>query len=118
MKAFPRSLRVADQIHKEVSKMFLFEINDPRLKQISITSVKLSPDMSIAKIYFVTHEFDKSILEALKKTSGFIRKNLSKILILRKVPEIFFYYDEVFEKAISIDKILYKIKAKESDENE
>lgn len=116
MKAFSRSLRVADQIHKEVSKMFLFEINDPRFKQINITSVKLSPDLSIAKIYFVTHDYDKSVLEALKKVSGFIRKNLSKTLSLRKLPEIFFYYDEVFEKAMSIDKILYKIKGEGSDE--
>lgn len=116
MKAFSRSLRVADQIHKEVSKMFLFDINDPRFKQLNITSVKLSPDLSIAKIYFVTHDFDKSVLEALKKATGFIRKNLSKILSLRKMPEIFFYYDEVFEKAMNIDKILYKIKEGDTDE--
>ena len=109
-KQFKRAVRVADLIKREVAILFLNDINDPRLKGLNVTSVKLTDDLSLAKIYFVTHEDENTVLEVLEKVSGFIKKNLSKKLKLRKMPELHFYYDDVFENGLKIDKLLTNIK--------
>jgi len=75
----------------------LFKVNDPRLKNITITNVVVSDDLSNAKIFFTTQsaqEDMKQINKGLKKSKGFIRSMLGKSLSLKKVPNISFFYDE------------------------
>jgi ribosome-binding factor A len=94
---YKRSQRVADSIRKETASIFLFKVNDPRLKNITITNVVVSDDLSNAKIFFTTQstqEDMKQINKGLKKSKGFIRSMLGKSLSLKKVPNISFFYDE------------------------
>ena len=51
---YKRSQRVSDSIKKEVASIFLFKVNDPRLRNITITNVVLSDDLSNAKIFYST----------------------------------------------------------------
>jgi len=108
--SFKRADRVADTLKKEIAKLFLFEINDSRLASINITQVKLSDDLSVAKIYYVNNEYKEETHLALSNVISFIKKNISKSLSLRKIPEFNFYYDDVFEEGFKIDKILSKLK--------
>lgn len=107
---FKRADRVADTLKKEIAKLFLFDINDARFSNINITEVKLSPDLSIAKIYYVRDEYNEDVHNALTNVKSFIKKNISKTLSLRKIPDLNFYYDDVFEAGFKIDLILNKIK--------
>ena len=94
---YKRSQRVSDSIKKEVASIFLFKVNDPRLKNITITNVQLSDDLSNAKIFYTSinsKEEIASVEKALKKSKGFIRTMLGKSLSLKKIPNISFYQDE------------------------
>ena len=95
---YKRSQRVSDSIKKEVASIFLFKVNDPRLRNITITKVILSDDLSNAKIFYSTinlKEEEVSIKEALDKSKGFIRTMLGKSISLKKIPTISFFKDDI-----------------------
>ena len=93
---YKRSQRVSDSIKKEVASIFLFKVNDPRLRNITITNVVLSDDLSNAKIFYSTinsKDDETSVKKALDKSKGFIRTMLGKSLSLKKIPTISFFKD-------------------------
>lgn len=111
-KAFTRSDRVADLIREEVAQLFRNDIADPRVQGITITDVKITPDLITARIYYVSanKKAEKSMTEGLEKVKGFIRKQLAKTIELRRVPELEFFYDEVFENGMHFENVLKGIK--------
>ena len=95
---YKRSQRVSDSIKKEVASIFLFKVNDPRLRNITITNVVLSDDLSNAKIFYSTinsRDDETSVKKALDKSKGFIRTMLGKSLSLKKIPTISFFKDNL-----------------------
>ena len=95
---YKRSQRVSDSIKKEVASIFLFKVNDPRLRNITITNVVLSDDLSNAKIFYSTinsKDDEISVKKALDKSKGFIRTMLGKSLSLKKIPTISFFKDNL-----------------------
>ena len=90
---FKRSQRVGDLIKKEVASIFLFDLRDPRLKNLTISRVDLSDDLSNATIFYLTDLNTKKpqdIQKGLEKSKGFIKSRLGKNLKLRKIPRILF----------------------------
>ena len=95
---YKRSQRVSDSIKKEVASIFLFKVNDPRLRNITITNVVLSDDLSNANIFYSTinlKDEEVSIKKALDKSRGFIRTMLGKSISLKKIPTISFFKDDI-----------------------
>ena len=95
---YKRSQRVSDSIKKEVASIFLFKVNDPRLRNITITKVVLSDDLSNAKIFYSTinlNDEEASVKKALDKSKGFIRTMLGKSISLKKIPTISFFEDDI-----------------------
>ena len=95
---YKRSQRVSDSIKKEVASIFLFKVNDPRLRNITITNVVLSDDLSNAKIFYSTinlKDEEVSIKKALDKSKGFIITMLGKSISLKKIPTISFFKDDI-----------------------
>ena len=95
---YKRSQRVSDSIKKEVASIFLFKVNDPRLRNITITNVVLSDDLSNAKIFYSTinsKDDETSVKKALDKSKGFIRTMLGKSISLKKIPTISFFKDDI-----------------------
>ena len=91
--SFKRSQRVGDLIKKEVASIFLFDLRDPRLKNLTISRVDLSDDLSNATIFYFTDlntEESRDIQKGLEKSTGFIKARLGKNLKLRKIPRILF----------------------------
>jgi ribosome-binding factor A len=114
MKPFARSDRVCGQIHKVLSDVLLKRIKDPRLKSATITDVKMSRDLRIARIYFTTAGNEKNVEEAIegfKSAIGYVKRTLAGQLGLRYMPELRFFYDESFDYGSHIDKILKDVKA-------
>jgi ribosome-binding factor A len=105
-----RTARVGELIMEEMANILLYgEVNDPRLKNIVITGVKMSDDLSHAKIYFTNLNKDMSIQDIMlgfDKAKGFIKRILSKKLRLRKFPELSFKYDESLEKGYRVDQLI------------
>ena len=89
---FKRSQRVGDLIKKEVASIFLFDLRDPRLKNLTISRVDLSDDLSNATIFYLTDlstEESQDIQKGLEKSKGFIKARLGKNLKL-KIQNIYF----------------------------
>jgi ribosome-binding factor A len=91
------------------------EINDPRIGFITVTSVRVSPDLSHARVSISSLgdvEQRKKALKGLRSAAGFIRHALSRRLHhLRRIPELTFDYDETLEKGNRIEALLNQIKS-------
>ena len=106
--------RVSSEIKHEISMIIQSEVKDPHVGFVTITDVEVSPDIKFAKIYFTVLGDDaqkKLSLEALKKASGFIRKQLAIRLNMRYTPALNFKPDQSTEYGSKIDEILKKINA-------
>ena len=120
MKPFARSDRVSGQIQKVLSEILLKKIKDPRLKNASITDVKLSRDLRIARIYFVISGNKKNIeavLEGFNSAVGYVKRTLARQLGLRYMPDLKFFYDESFDYGSQIDEVLKIVKADNGPDN-
>lgn len=107
-----RAVRLADQIRDTIAICITTVLRDPRLPAVTITHVNLSADLQIARVYFRTINDDhNSALCALKGAGGFFRKRLSKVLDVKRVPELRFFYDTSIERAAHIESLLDKIRS-------
>lgn len=120
MKPFARSDRVGGQIQKILSEILLKKVKDPRLKHASITDVKLSRDLRIARVYFVISGNKKNIEEALegfKSALGYVKRTVARQLGLRYMPDLKFFYDDSFDYGSHIDNVLNALKADDGPNN-
>ena len=102
-----RQERLEKIIEREISTI-LMNSKDDRLRLVIPTSVRLTGDLSIATVYFtVLGNGDKEeVIEGLNEAKGYVRSSLSKVLEVRKVPELKFKYDESLEQGKRIEDIL------------
>lgn len=109
-KEFKRAERVAELFQIELAGLLKRAVADPRLKNITITLVRVTDDLGLAKVYFTffasTPEKIREVLQGLKSASGFFRSHLARVSQLRKVPALVFYYDNQLDRA---EKITYLI---------
>lgn len=109
---FKRADRVRGLVQKELSDLLQKKIRDPRLDFVTIMRVSMTDDLRSARIYFTVAEGEERRLGALagfKSASGYLRRQLSHRLGLRHMPELEFLYDESFDRATRIDKVLKQI---------
>ncbi|OGR51958.1 MAG: ribosome-binding factor A [Elusimicrobia bacterium RIFCSPLOWO2_02_FULL_39_32] len=116
---FKRSERVSELLRHEIS-LLIQEIKDSRLGFVTVTAVRLSDDLTDAKVFysvFGSEEEKKISSEILDFSIPKMRKTLGrKLESLRKVPVISFVYDQTPEKAERVTAILTQL-AKEKEEN-
>lgn len=120
-----RPERVAEQIREEVSQIILGDMRDPRVEVVTVTYVKVTPDLRHAKVYVTSMGTDQEMREslaALNQASGFIRRELGSALKLRHTPELHFVYDQTADSAARIEQILKeesdKLRDQDRDDNE
>jgi ribosome-binding factor A len=106
-----RPRRVAELVQREVAMILQQHIGDPRLKEVHITAVQMSPDLRSARIFFTLHDLAKrsSVEKALSKAKGHIRHLLAEKVGLRYIPQLEFRYDEVLLHAEHINHLLEDI---------
>ena len=107
-----RMQKVDEEIKREISVIIDQDLKNPNITGlISVTKVKTSPDLKVAKVYIsiLNSKSKKNTLQGLKNASGFIRTELSKRIVLRYTPEIIFEIDESIEYGARIDNILKNI---------
>ena len=104
--------RIDEEYRKELSQIIGYDLKNPNVTgMISVTKVKVTPDLKYAKVY-VSILNSKNITETmdgLKKSSGFIRTELAKRINLRNTPELVFEIDDSMEYGAKIDSILKEI---------
>ena len=118
---FSRADRVSGLIQQVLSDLLSKDIHDPRLKMATITNVKMSPDLKLARIYFSIYG-DASKAEAatrgFESARGFIKRTLAPKLGLRYMPDLIFFYDESFDYGSHIDNLLKKITTENGRDNQ
>ncbi|MDL2283828.1 30S ribosome-binding factor RbfA [Oxalobacter sp. OttesenSCG-928-P03] len=105
-----RSLRVADQIQKDLSEILTFELKDPRVGLVTITEVQVTPDYAYAKVFFTTlndsEEAVRETLQGLEKANGFIRNQLSRRLHIHTLPQLRFEYDRSVVRGMALSDLI------------
>jgi len=99
--------------------MLIREINDPRLKLIYLTDVKIDRELAYADIFVSAlegTERSKDVLAGLESASGFIRRTLASRMELRAFPRLRFHWDVTPENADRIEKKLAEIREKTSQQ--
>ncbi|MDA8417310.1 MAG: 30S ribosome-binding factor RbfA [Betaproteobacteria bacterium] len=109
MKSFPRRVRIADQIQKELSELVRRSVKDPRLGKVTLTSVEVAADYSHAKIYVSSWQsqeiLDQSI-RALTDAAGFLRHQLGRRLTLHTLPQLHFVVDQTLDRAVALTHLI------------
>ena len=103
--------RLNNQIAKFIAEIVHYEVYNPDLGFITISEVEVNPDLSLAKVYYMTSGNDKQnqkTQKALETAKGYIRNALAAKLSTRKTPELRFIYDDSLEKAQRIEELIKK----------
>lgn len=109
-----RQERVAERIHHELSSLLLIESKDPRLANVNVTEVLVSPDLRLAKIYITVlggQEEANQALDGLAHASGYLRRQVFQRVQLRLAPEFMFLLDESWKHGARVDELLKQIHA-------
>ncbi|MBA2307430.1 ribosome-binding factor A [Candidatus Dependentiae bacterium] len=102
---------------REISQLFMqAALDDPRLNDVMIHRVQLSPDKGVCTVYFYTNQGEehfKNILNVLVLYRPSLRKALASKIRSRYTPELIFRFDTQFEKQLRIDQLLEEQKTRD-----
>ncbi|MFH1469155.1 MAG: 30S ribosome-binding factor RbfA [Pseudomonadota bacterium] len=111
--------RVASQVHGELDRLLREEVHDPRVKTVSVTSVKLTPDLrrAVISVLPLGGAGDRSsVLRGLVAASGFLRGRIGRNLGLRYAPALVFEIDDHLEEAVRLTHLLGALELAEGGE--
>lgn len=112
-----RLKQISDRIKEELTVIVLWEASDPRLDDVSITHVRVDPEIAFADVYVSAiegKERSEEVLAALRHARGFLRSELAhRLSHLPHLPELRFRWDDTFERAARIDQLIDEIEAEE-----
>ncbi len=107
-----RQAKISRLLQKELSEIFRLETAKTHGTIVSVSGVRTSPDLSVAKVYLSVFPSEQSqaVLESLQKSAKTVRYDLGQRVRtqLRKVPELQFYIDDTLDYLENIDKLLEK----------
>jgi ribosome-binding factor A len=98
-------------------------VRDPAAKDVVVSAVRMTDDLSIARVYVrvleeIGSDRQDAVVEALDRATGFLRHEIGQRLQLRQVPKLEFYWDEVVDSALRIETILEEIREESDDGSE
>lgn len=107
-----RQAKIARLLQKELSEIFRVQTAKTNGVIVSVSAVRVSPDLSVAKVYLSVFPSEQAqlILENIKRTSKTVRYDLAQKVRfqLRKTPELAFYLDDTLDYLENIDQLLQK----------
>ena len=108
-----RILRVTEAVKEELNEIIGFEMEDPRLLEVEVTDVQVSPDSRHAVVKVSLRgdqKRQKHALAALEHAAGFLRRELALRLQLRQVPELRFEQDKNPDVESRVDFLLRRVR--------
>jgi ribosome-binding factor A len=112
-----RTERLSEQIKAEASHVLARDVHDPGVGFITITRVRVSPDLQVAHIYYTglgDATAQRSTEKALARVTPFVRRQLAQRLRLRRVPEIAFVFDKSIAHQARVEELLQEIHANDA----
>ncbi len=116
-----RPERVGEAIRDELSTLLARDVHDPGVGFITLTQVKVSPDLQLARVYYTSMGDEKALREtakALGRATPFLRRQVAQRLRLRRAPELQFFYDESIAHHDRIEQILQELKVETAARSE
>lgn len=107
-----RTARVAEAIREVVSTTVLFELRDPRIKNVTVLSVEVPGDLRSAKVHVSVMGDDKVVrlsMAGLAAARGFIQSRIAERLDLQYTPVLSFVLDDGVKKSIEAARILREL---------
>ena len=107
-KSFTRTDRVSAQLRKELAVLVHAAVRDHALPSVSVSDVETTKDLDVATVYVTTLLADdaKVATKALNELAKEFRRELSRTLSIRRVPELRFKYDDSVDKGERIESLL------------
>lgn len=93
--------RMSERIQGILSELLLKEVSDPRLQHITVTEVKLDPELMFATIYINAlgdESREPQVMAGLQRAKGFLRREVGKRIRLRNSPDLVFHWDKTLER--------------------
>jgi ribosome-binding factor A len=110
--------QVAETVRQVIAELLLTELRDPRIGFVTVTSVEVTNDLSVATVRVSVMGEETERVEALKgleSAAGFLRGRVGKVLTTRIIPEIRFELDRGLEHAAKINRILGELRTERGD---
>lgn len=107
-----RNARLNEQFKREISHILSGKVRDPRVGQVVLTGVRVTPDLWLARVFFRSMDEDRSLEEVqtgLEAAAPFIRRELGKVLRVRRIPELRFLHDTTLDSAQRIEEVLREV---------
>lgn len=114
-----RAQKAAEAIREVVALAILAELNDPRIRDVTVTYVEVSGDLRLAKIHVsvMGDETRQQLsLRGLQSAAGFLQAKCAKRINTRYTPKIEFYLDQGVKNSIEISRILKEVLPEEAAE--
>jgi ribosome-binding factor A len=113
-----RTERVSGEIKESLAKLFQQELTELYTGLLTVTGVRISPDLLSCKVYISilgAKTPKEAILQEIRQNTKRVRGALSHDLNLRNTPELLFYLDETLNEVDRIETLLKKIRPQEND---
>lgn len=112
MKPYSRADRVGEHIRRALSELLTKSIHDPRLATVTLSGVDVAADLKLATIHFTVtggEGAQEQAMKGFKSAKGFVKRELARLLGLRYMPELRFFYDSSFDRGEKIERIIHDL---------
>lgn len=109
---FNRNARLEGEMRAVLAELLQFDVNDPRLAEVTVSVVRLSADRSHARIYFSVigdDERERQAGDGFTAASSFMRRELGRRMRLRSVPSLEFFRDTSYEYGDHMERVFQKL---------
>lgn len=107
-----RNARLNEQFKREIAHILSQKVRDPRVGRVVVTEVRVTPDLWLARVFFrPTDDADSpdDTQRGLEAAGSFIRRELGKVLRIRRIPELRFLHDDTLDSAQRIEEVLKEV---------
>jgi ribosome-binding factor A len=112
-----RLLKAAEAIREVVGMAILADLQDPRIRDVTVTGVEVAPDMRQAKVYVSvmgSQSKQNLSLQGLQSAAGFLQSKVAKRIDTRYTPKLTFVLDQGIKKQIEVSQILGRVLGEQS----
>ena len=101
--------RMNERVRMILSELLLREVSDPRLQNVTVTNVKMDPELMFADIYVNAlgdETREDEVMQGLGSAGGFLRREVGKRVRLRNTPELHFHWDKTLERGERLNQLI------------
>jgi len=116
-----RTARLNEQLKREISEILNRKVRDPRIGHVIVTEVRVTADLWLARVFFRPQSGEgevEEVQEGLEAANPFIRKELGKVLKVRRIPELRFMHDTRLDAVARIEAVLQEVLPPEEEKEE